>query len=455
MKDNRLKGIIALAVVTVVAFGLIYGSRLITNDRGGATNQNDGNIDIGNAEGIREAREIHDDNGNVIGYAVTAFTRGFGGDIMMEVTFESDAKTLQSLNIISHGETPGYGAVVEDDEYLSQFPGKLAPIFLEGTAPVVETPAEGEGVAQNEEEAPTQAELQDGTYTTETEAFSATGYKDTVTITVANGAITNVVWDAYNEAGQYKSVLSLAGEYVMTEDGPTWQEQAEAMAAYLVQTQDVNAINTDDAGKTDSVAGVSISVGTFVNLVKTNLEKAAGISPNTLKDGIYRVQDEEFDNKGWLDTVTLKVENGAITSVVWDSMNESGEYKSYLSTAGKYIMVEGNPTWKQQADALATFVIEKQGISELLLNSTGNTDSVAGVSIFVGGFVKKVEEALRLASLGEGVPVKDPESPVVNTPAAGAENSEIDAISGATVTSKAVVEGVNKAYNFISEYVNR
>lgn len=29
MKDNRIKGIIALAVVTIIAFGVIYGSKIL------------------------------------------------------------------------------------------------------------------------------------------------------------------------------------------------------------------------------------------------------------------------------------------------------------------------------------------------------------------------------------------------------------------------------------------
>ena len=32
MKDSRLKGIIALAVVTVLAFGVIYGSKILVKD---------------------------------------------------------------------------------------------------------------------------------------------------------------------------------------------------------------------------------------------------------------------------------------------------------------------------------------------------------------------------------------------------------------------------------------
>ena len=36
MKDSRLRGIIALAVVTIVAFGVIYGSRILVKDENGA-----------------------------------------------------------------------------------------------------------------------------------------------------------------------------------------------------------------------------------------------------------------------------------------------------------------------------------------------------------------------------------------------------------------------------------
>ena len=68
MKDNRLKGIIALAVVTVLAFGIIYGSKILVKDE--ANNQKDvgqndenlpGSIDVSGAEGIVSAREITDD----------------------------------------------------------------------------------------------------------------------------------------------------------------------------------------------------------------------------------------------------------------------------------------------------------------------------------------------------------------------------------------------------------
>jgi electron transport complex protein RnfG len=132
MKDNRLKGIIALAVVTVLAFGVVYGTSLLGKD-GKADGKDEiveGAIDVTGYDGISAAREITDDAGTITGYAVTTAARGFAGNITLEVTFETDATTISSLSVISHSETEGYGAVIATDDYLSQFPGKTAPVAL-------------------------------------------------------------------------------------------------------------------------------------------------------------------------------------------------------------------------------------------------------------------------------------------------------------------------------------
>lgn len=130
MKDNRLKGIIALAVVTILAFGVIYGSRILTKDE--ATDNKEtaqelpGAIDVAGADGIVSAREITDESGAVTAYSVVAKAKGFApptNPVTWEVIFESDAKTIREVKIVSHGETPGYGAGMEDPGYLDQFKG--------------------------------------------------------------------------------------------------------------------------------------------------------------------------------------------------------------------------------------------------------------------------------------------------------------------------------------------
>lgn len=335
MKDNRLKGIIALAVVTVLAFGVIYGSKILVKDE---TNNNDDNkqvqeelpgaIDVAGAEGIVSAREITDGGGNVTSYSVVAEAKGFAPKpVTMEVIFEKDAKTIQEVKIVSHSETPGYGKNMEENNYLDQFKGIPAPIYLRGTAPVPST--------------------------------------------------------------------------------------------------------DDNSGETSTPE---------VN--------------NGLQDGIYRVEADSFDNKGYLYMLTIKVENGSITSLVFDSMNREGEYKSYLSTVGEYVMTDDGLTWKEQADALANYVLENQSIEGLTIDENGKTDVVAGVSISINNFLELAEKALQKAAAGEGS-----DSTGANDSEYVAQDSgevgEIDGISGATVTTDAILQLVNNAYEFISDYAGK
>lgn len=235
---------------------------------------------------------------------------------MLQIDFDLDGKVINNLSVVSQNETVGYGSLMEEEDYLSQFPGIVAPVYFEGEAP---------------------------------------------------------------EGG----------------DEPA----------------------NEDTGNTSA-----------------------------LQDGMYRVESEDFIG-GFKFMVVLKVESGAVTSVVWDAMDENGEFKSYLSSVGKYTMVEGNPTWKEQADALAANVLENQSTSGIVMDDEGKTDSVATVSISVNDFVDLVEEALVLAASGEGATGGS------TTNLSG--GSQIDGISGATASSVAIKEAINRAYEFITDYLSK
>ncbi len=133
MKDSRLKGIIALAIVTIIAFGVIYGSKILVKDEKDNDSDNKqveeelpGAIDVAGAEGIESAREITDDSGAVTAYSVVSKAKGFAPPtkpVTWEVIFESDAKTIREVKVVSHAETEGYGAAMEESSYLDQFKG--------------------------------------------------------------------------------------------------------------------------------------------------------------------------------------------------------------------------------------------------------------------------------------------------------------------------------------------
>lgn len=65
----------------------------------------------------------------LLGYCVQATTAGFGGDMSLMVGFSGD-RSLRGVQILSHSETPGLGARVNDASYLAQYNGKTGTLQL-------------------------------------------------------------------------------------------------------------------------------------------------------------------------------------------------------------------------------------------------------------------------------------------------------------------------------------
>ncbi len=163
-------------------------------------------------------------------------------------------------------------------------------------------------------------------------------------------------------------------------------------------------------------------------------------------------------------------------------MTEDGSKKSIMSENGEYTMTEDGLTWKEQAEALASALIENQSLSFLNTDAEGKTDAVSGVSISVNGFIdlatKCLEEAdaegktdavsgvsisvngfidLATKCLEEasGIQASQPETEEAPEEEAASEKTadmagtEIDAVSGATMSSTAAVTGINEAYDLL------
>ena len=259
MKNKTVRGILALVVVTALSFGVILGSKALAKDTGAGAASQEAKVleelDTKGAENIQKA--VKTDKG----YVVTVKKQGYASDIVMKVSFDKAGETVTAVEVTDQNETEGLGAKIADAEFLSQFEGVKAPVVLPGM--------------KLESDRLKGAVLEDGTYEVKGEPMD--GYTDQVSMTVKEGKITEVVWESVGEDGSKKSVLSETGEYVMTEDGLTWKEQAEAMAAALVENQSLEFVNLNEQGKTDAVSGVSISVGGFVNLAQQCMNQAAGI----------------------------------------------------------------------------------------------------------------------------------------------------------------------------------
>lgn len=116
--------------------------------------------------------------------------------------------------------------------------------------------------------------LKDGQYSYESE-FDSKGFSNHIKLTVENGIITACSWDSVGEDGMGKQQLSMDGLYIMTEDGPTWKAQSEALASYVIEYQTVSRLADENGYAKDAIASVSINVSGFVNGINECLKQAA------------------------------------------------------------------------------------------------------------------------------------------------------------------------------------
>lgn len=132
------------------------------------------------------------------------------------------------------------------------------------------------GVTSPTSDAMGQAAYKDGTYTAEDD-YNEDGYKAVVTAVIQAGKLTTLTCDEIDRAGGSKKTLSETGQYGMKEKGGAaaqWHEEVAAFETAVVE-KGLAAIPLGTDGKTDAVAGCTISVSRFAVLIQEALDKAA------------------------------------------------------------------------------------------------------------------------------------------------------------------------------------
>lgn len=269
------------------------------------------------------------------------------------------------------------------------------------TTPPAQNEQQNNGAGQGEE-----AKWSDGTYYAEGEYAEKSGWKEVVAIRVQDGKITNVNWNGlHKDGGLDKKTASAKGLYGMVKNGGAqaeWHEQAAKVEQYLLEKQDVAALNVSGEGTTDAVSGVSIGVDTFAQLVDAALD-AGAVEAGPYKDGAYHAEAADFDPKsGWKETIDVTVIAGKIAAVQWNGVHkDGGDDKVTKSKDGSYGMVKNGGAqaeWHEQAQAAEQFLLEKQDPAAIPYNEAdGYTDAISGVSIHVNGFVELAQKALEQA----------------------------------------------------------
>lgn len=113
----------------------------------------------------------------------------------------------------------------------------------------------------------------DGTYEAQGNAFSH-GWKNSVSIVVENGYITNAHFDAIPEEGdKMKYLSSVQGDYGMAANSDAqaaWYVQADRAAAKLLEMQDPMKVMESGDG-VDAISGVSVTIAPHFELAQKAL----------------------------------------------------------------------------------------------------------------------------------------------------------------------------------------
>lgn len=242
----------------------------------------------------------------------------------------------------------------------------------------------------------------DGLYYAEADDFGSSGWKYFVALKVEGGKIVDVHWNALPQNGGLdKKNFDKAGKYGMKAKAGAqaeWWEQAEKAEAHLLEVQDPKAFAYNEDGKTDAIAGVSITVSDLPVLAQKALD-AGPVEPGPYKDGTYYAEEADFGSSGWKYTATITVVNGNIVAADWNGVHkDGGDDKDTVSASGEYGMVEkggAQAEWHEQAALAEAFLIEKQDPAAITYTTDqGHTDAIAGVSIHVVEFFELAEKAL-------------------------------------------------------------
>ena len=137
--NKKIPAWLVLTVICIVAAVLLAATNLATKDVIAANAQREAMATLGKLLPDATAFETlesgvsvgKDGDGNIVGYALAATTQGFGGEVETTVAARPDG----IINGISVGgsnfaETAGLGARAKEPEFQAQFAGKSVPVSL-------------------------------------------------------------------------------------------------------------------------------------------------------------------------------------------------------------------------------------------------------------------------------------------------------------------------------------
>ena len=402
----------------------------------------------------------------VLENAKTATIAGFGGaEITVQVTDENGVIT--ALVVDASTQTAGFGQKCAEEAFTSQFIGKSAPLTLgEGIDAVASATITSQAVvdavnslyaAAEPVEEPTEAPAateEPAAQTAEVKTATAAGYDGneiTVQVTDENGVITSLTVDASTQTaglGQKCAEEAFTSQFVGKSAPLTLGEGIDAVASATITSQAVvDAVNSLYAAAEPVEEPTEAPAATEEPAVQTAEVKtatAAGYDGNEI-------------------TVNVTDDNGVITSLTVDASTQTaglGQKCAEEAFTAQFIGKSAPLTLGDGIDAVASATITSQAVVDAVNSLYAEAPAKAlstkvkgwheGVAVTVEIDKNHVITALTVDASGEfyalGGKCADEAftSQFIGKSAPLTLGVDIDAVTGATLTSQAVVDAVNQ-----------
>ena len=370
-----------------------------------------------------------DTAGEVLGHLVTVRVAGYADDLLVRVAVGPDAKTIEGLRVLEHTEPETYGGQAALPFFHTRFEGRAVPLYLTGEQPPPE---------------PVPRALRDGDYTARADSLDPdNGYRYSFRMTVSGGRIQDAMWDG--DGGAEEKSLRQASEdgtYVMEVGELPWHEQAIALESLLLRVQDPAFIEVSSDGTVRDAAGITMPVDVLLVLAEDCTQRAAipSLLGGSMTDGAYRMVSEvPLATTDAYEFVEILVENGRIVSLVWDAEQEDGTLLSQSDASGP--VPEDSLPWAEQTALTAAYLLDLQDPTVVQTREDGTTDEIEGVVIPVDTCLSLTRACMLEAGK---FPVSAPTPPPPDL------SGLVDAIAGATYTSRSVVKAANLAAAYVS-----
>lgn len=363
--------------------------------------------------GITNVYEGIDEDGNPNGYVVeievTDHQTGYPLNLLIGIDYNTAALT----GLERAPDDQGLSAITDEDisVILAQTLGQQIPVAYGVQRQDTDDNAEQQVLTG----------LNDGIYYAQTLSADRSGYIDYVEMSIENGVITMVQWDAFNVDMNIKNRRESSLDGVYEVSGLNWASQSYILCHALMDVQNPDLLAMKSDGTTDIIDGVTVNIRTFVELCVECIENSrAEFDKDMYFAGMREIVDNLFE--GDFESLGVVNDDGFIVF-------------TFDGYPGVFALPDGGQMNVRQkitgdlADYSDFDSTAADGGEQMTTTDRGNEDGI------------RTEDSAYDADSIDGIPMAE-------------INTYIDGIEGDIMSTADIVTAINTAYRFLKDYLN-